>query len=110
MTSATAAAKSEDSFDTSKVPFDSEKLDAIMDAAGLDVLIVTSKHNIQYLLGGYRFFFFDAMDAIGLSRYLPVFIYPKGHPEDAAYIANSMESYERAHGRFWVPNVITKTW
>lgn len=110
MTSATATAGTDDAFDTSKVPFDSEKLDAIMDAAGLDVLIVTSKHNIQYLLGGYRFFFFDAMDAIGLSRYLPVFIYPKGHPEDAAYIANSMESYERAHGRFWVPNVITKTW
>ena len=110
MSSAMAAAGVADSFDASKIPFDSDKLDAIMEAAGLDLLVVTSKHNIQYLLGGYRFFFFDAMDAIGLSRYLPVFIYPKGHPEDAAYIANSMESYERAHGRFWVPNVITKTW
>ena len=27
--------------------------------------VVSSKHNIQYLLGGYRFFFFDYMDAIG---------------------------------------------
>ena len=36
--------------------------------AGIDVLVVTSKHNIQYLLGGYRFFFFDHFDAIGISR------------------------------------------
>ena len=42
----------------------------IMDAAGLDVLIVTSKHNIQYLLGGYRFFFFDAH---GCDRPEPLF-------------------------------------
>ena len=32
----------------------------------------TSKHNVQYLLGGHRAFFFDYMDAMGLSRYLPV--------------------------------------
>ncbi len=42
-----------------------------MDEAGLDVLIATSRHNVQYLLGGYRFFFFDVMEAIGTSRYLP---------------------------------------
>ena len=62
------------------VPFDSGRLDKLMDEAGIDVLLVTSKHNVQYLLGGYRFFFFDYMDAIGLSRYLPVFVYVKGSP------------------------------
>ena len=36
-----------------------------MEQADLDALIVTSRHNVQYLLGGYRFFFFDAMEAIG---------------------------------------------
>ena len=30
-------------------------------------MIASSKHNIQYLLGGYRFFFFDAHDADGLE-------------------------------------------
>ena len=45
--------------------FDAALLDRLMDEAGLDVLLATSKHNVQYLLGGYRFFFFDDMDAIG---------------------------------------------
>jgi Xaa-Pro aminopeptidase len=85
------------------IPFDSGRLDALMEEAGIDALIVTSKHNIQYLLGGYRFFFFDHFDAIGVSRYLPLLVYPKGHPESATYIGHPMESYEHELDRFWVP-------
>ncbi len=85
------------------IPFDAGRLDALMDEAGIDALVVTSKHNIQYLLGGYRFFFFDHFDAIGVSRYLPVLVYVKGDPERAAYIGHPMESYERELNRFWVP-------
>jgi Xaa-Pro aminopeptidase len=92
------------------IPFDTRRLDALMDEAGIDVLIASSKHNIQYLLGGYRFFFFDFMDAIGISRYLPILVYEKGKPDRAAYIANTMESYERDLGKFWVPNVKTAAW
>ena len=36
------------------LPFDAARLDALLEEAGIDVLIATSKHNIQYLLGGYR--------------------------------------------------------
>ncbi len=89
--------------DRPPIPFDVGRLDALMDQAGIDALIVTSKHNIQYLLGGYRFFFFDHFDAIGVSRYLPVLVYVKGDPERAAYIGHPMESYERELNRFWVP-------
>ncbi len=91
-------------------PFDSAHLDELMDQAGLDALIVTSKHNIQYLLGGYRFFFFDYSDAIGLSRYLPALAYIRGRPDLALYIGNGMESYERDHGKFWVPHLDFTTW
>jgi len=83
------------------IPFDTEKLDRLLDDAGIDVLVATSKHNIQYLLGGYRFFFFDSMEAIGVSRYLPALIYRKGKPEQAVYIGCGMESYERDLGKFW---------
>jgi len=69
----------------SPIPFDLARLDKLMDEAGMDVLIATSKHNVQYLLGGHRAFFFDTMDAMGLSRYLPVLVYAKGAPEKAAY-------------------------
>ena len=87
------------------VPFDVAKLDKLLDDAGIDVLVATSKHNVQYLLGGYRFFFFDTMDAAGVSRYLPALIYRKGKPEQAAYIGCGMESYERELGKFWPGNL-----
>jgi len=92
------------------LPFDQAKLDDLMDKAGIDVLLVTSKHNIQYLLGGYRFFFFDFMDAIGVSRYLPVMIYRKGRPDQAAYFGNGLEIYERQLDKFWPSTVETKSW
>lgn len=85
------------------LPFDAGHLDELLDEAGIDVLVATSKHNIQYLLGGYRFFFFDTMDAIGTSRYLPVLVYRKGKPEQAAYVGCGMETYEEELGRFWPP-------
>jgi Xaa-Pro dipeptidase len=92
------------------VPFDHEKLDRLMDAAGIDLLVATSKHNVQYLLGGYKFIFFAAMDAIGHSRYLPVVVYEKGRPDHAAYVGNRMEGGEHANRPFWTPNVHTAAW
>ena len=84
-------------------PFDTRHLDRLMDAAGLDVLIATSKHNIQYLLGGYRFFFYDTMEAIGISRYQNAVVYQRGQPGNAAYVGCRMETFEKDLGRFWTP-------
>lgn len=92
------------------LPFDRQKFDDLLGQAGIDVCLVTSKHNIQYLLGGYRFFFFDQFDAIGISRYLPILIYPRGRPDQAAYIGNAMENSEADNGRFWCPTVETRSW
>jgi Xaa-Pro aminopeptidase len=93
----------------STAPFDTALLDRLMDEAGLDVLIATSKHNVQYLLGGHRSFFFDNMDAIGIGRYLPAFVYPKGAPEKAAYFGHGMETYQTQIKPFWVSEVNTKS-
>lgn len=92
------------------IPFDQARVDRIMEEQGIDVLVATSKHNVQYLLGGYRFIFFSAMDAIGHSRYLPIVIYEKGRPEHAAYMANKMEGHEHQVHPFWVPNLHTSFW
>src|SRR5947199_2939022 len=92
------------------IPFDTARLDDLLAEADIDALLVTSKHNIQYLLGGYRFFFFDFMDAIGVSRYLPVLIYRKGRPDQAAYFGNGLETYERQLDKFWPATVETKSW
>jgi Xaa-Pro aminopeptidase len=88
-----------------KPPFDTSRLDSLMEEAKLDALLVSSKHSIQYLLGNYRFFFYDYMDAHGLSRYLPFFIYKKGRPLDSAYVGSPWERYEKQLGRFWVSNL-----
>jgi len=92
------------------IPFDTQRADRLMEEAGIDVLVATSKHNTQYLLGGYRFIFFSAMDAIGHSRYLPIVIYVKGQPEQAAYIANRMEAGEHQNHPFWTPAFYPACW
>ena len=37
----------------SSLPFDNHLLDRLMDQAHIDVTLTTSKHNVQYLLGGH---------------------------------------------------------
>jgi Xaa-Pro aminopeptidase len=88
---------------TGTIPFDAARLDRLMDEAGLDVLIATSKHNVQYLLGGHRAFFFETMDAMGLSRYLPVLVYAKGAPDKAGYFGHRLEVFQRDNNPFWTP-------
>lgn len=87
------------------IPFDARKLDALLERAGIDVLVATSRHNIQYLLGGYRFFFFETMEAAGTSRYLAALIYQRGRPENTTYVGCDIEKFEQQLGRFWVPSL-----
>src|ERR1051325_5455557 len=87
----------------SAIPFDTARRDKLMDEAGRDVLMATSKHNGQYLLGGHRAFFFDYMDAMGLSRYLPILVYAKGAPDKAAYFGHRLESFQQQNNPFWTP-------
>jgi len=89
------------------IPFDHTRLDALMEEAGVDVLLATSKHNVQYLLGGHRANFFDYMDATGVTRYLPVFIYVKGHPEKSAYIGHRLEGFQHKAKPLWTPETQT---
>jgi Xaa-Pro aminopeptidase len=85
------------------IPFDTDRLDRLMDEAGVDLIVATSKHNVQYLLGGHRSLFFDYMDATGLTRYLPVMIYPRGAPDKAAYFGHRLERFQADVAPFWTP-------
>jgi len=89
------------------IPFDHARLDRLMEEAGIDVVLATSKHNVQYLLGGHRANFFDYMDATGVTRYLPVFVYPKGAPEKAAYIGHRLETFQHQANPLWTPETQT---
>ena len=91
------------------IPFDHARLDRLMDEAGIDLVIATSKHNVQYLLGGHRANFFDYMDATGVTRYLPVLVYAKGAPEKAAYIGHRLEKFQTQNNALWTPETQTNT-
>src|ERR1700694_5027300 len=91
------------------IPFDADRLDRLRDEAGIDVLVTTSKHNVQYLLGGHRAFFFESMDAMGLSRYLPVLVYPKGNRQKAGYFGHRMEGFQKENEPFWVSEAHTNS-
>ena len=89
-----------------KLPFDAEHLDELLAQAGIDVLIASTRHNIQYLVGrNYRFSFFEHFEAMGISRYLPLLIYPRGRPDRASYVGFPLEAYEKDLGSFWMPTV-----
>jgi Xaa-Pro aminopeptidase len=91
------------------IPFDRTRLDRLMDAENIDLVIVTSKHNVQYLLGGHRADFFDYMDAISITRYLPVLVYPKGAPDKAIYIGHRLETFQRDVNPMWTPDTQTSS-
>ena len=71
-----------------------------MEEAEIDALIVTAEHTIQYLLGGYHYFFYSSSDAHGLSRYMPCLVHLGGRARESAYIGSPIEVYEEQHGRF----------
>jgi Xaa-Pro aminopeptidase len=73
-------------------PFDAAKLDDLMERAGIDVLVATSRHNVRYLLGTYSDFF-RHFDAIGVDRYLPAVGYVRGKPHDAFLIAHGIDRH-----------------
>jgi Xaa-Pro aminopeptidase len=88
-------------------PFDRARLDRLMEDERIDLLLATSKHNVQYLLGGHRADFFDYMDATGVTRYLPVVIYPNGAPDKAAYIGHRLEKWQVEASPLWTPTTQT---
>ena len=91
-------------------PFDAQRLDALMEEADIDIVLASSKFNLQYLLGGYRYFFFENMDAIGVSRYLPMLGYRRGRLDDAFYVGAGNENWGTDVWDFWVPEVLDVAW
>lgn len=92
------------------LPFDAGRLDALMEEAGVEVLLATSSHNVRYLLGGYRFFLYDLLDGIGADRYLPVLGYVRGAPQLAFYVGAGNEDWGTNVAPPWVPVVENASW
>jgi Xaa-Pro aminopeptidase len=91
-------------------PFSTLKLDRLLNEAHIDLLLAVTKHNVQYLLGGYRYFFFAHADAIGTGRYLPIVGYFPGKPELAFYVGAGNEAWGLEAFPIWIPNTATRSW
>ena len=98
------------SFQFMTPPFDAKKLDRLLDETGIDLVLAVTKHNVQYLLGGYRYFFFEHADAIGTGRYLPVVGYFRGRPELAFYVGAGNEAWCLDVFPIWTLNTLTRSW
>jgi Xaa-Pro aminopeptidase len=95
---------------TQSIPFSAAKLDALLDQSGIDVLLASSRHNVQYLLGGYRYYFFEHSDAIGLGRYLPIVGYVKGRRDLAFYVGSGDEGWGLEVFPIWPERISTTSW
>ena len=73
------------------IPFDSAKLDHLMDEAGMDLLLASSRHNVRYLTGGYVYHFHERGQRMASTQYLAFVGVPRGRVGDAFYIGASGE-------------------
>ena len=83
-------------------PFDTGRLDALLDEAGADAVVATSSHNVFYLVGSYSDFF-AAFDAIGVDRYLPAAAILRGRLGDAFAVGHEVDAGLHEVERPWVP-------
>ncbi len=93
-----------------ETPYNQALLDDLLERNGIDVALATTKHNIQHLLGGYRYFFFALADATGTSRYLPALGLVRGRPEQAFYIGAGNEDWGTEDGSVLVPDIQNVSW
>ncbi len=89
-----------------KPSYDEEKLDRLMEEAGVDLILAHTPHNIRYLTGGYYFHFRERVTAIGPSQYLPFVGIPRSNPENAFHVAWQVEASPRNETATWIPEVI----
>ncbi len=93
----------------SPAPFDHARLDALLGAAGVDLLIATSPHNVRYLLGGYENYFFGSDPALAMSRYQPVVGYRVGRPESAFFVGNGLDRDHLERTPIWIDRRLLDT-
>ncbi|HLH71652.1 MAG TPA: Xaa-Pro peptidase family protein [Chloroflexota bacterium] len=89
----------------SSLPFDGEKLTCLLDQAGLDAIVATSRHNIRYLTGGYYDHFHARVTRAGSSQYLAAVGIPRGRYDAAFYVGTIGEKRQLAEMPVWISNV-----
>ena len=85
-------------------PFDAAKLNRLMEDAGLDLLLASTRHNVRYLTGGYYYHFHANATRMGRTQYLPFVGVPRGRVENAFYVCRAEERGEVEAVVPWISN------
>lgn len=72
-------------------PYDRSRLAAQMAASGIEVLLVSSRHNVRYLTGGYCYPLYQWDAHTRGSRYLPFLVVPRDAPEAPVFVGRPGE-------------------
>jgi len=91
-------------------PFSTALLDDLMEEAGMNAVLVSSPHNLRYFMDGYRFFLYDKLDSVGLSRYAPILGYVRGRPEQSFYVGWGDEGWGLSVEEPWVAHSECTAW
>jgi Xaa-Pro aminopeptidase len=83
-------------------PYDDAKLDRLMEEAGLDLIVASTRHNIRYLTGGYFFHFHARATRNARSQYQPLLGIPRDQPERAFYVGRADEEGDMTIHQLWV--------
>lgn len=84
------------------MPFDVEKLRALLEQGGVDVLLASTRPNVLYLTGGYYYHFHARFSRIGASQYLPFVGVPRREVQDAFFVGSAMERGQMDVEGLWI--------
>ena len=87
-------------------PYDGEKLDRLMQEAGVDLVLANSRENVRYLCGGYYFHFHERFTAIGHGQYMALAGIPRGDAGKSFLIGGGGELGQAQDQNLWIPELI----
>lgn len=91
---------------STRVPFDGDKLDALQDAAGIDLVLASSRHNARYLAGGYYNWFHSRIARATTKRYMSYVGVPRGRQNEAFFVGGKTEGGHAQAAEMWVPDQV----
>ncbi len=89
----------------SNVPFDAAKLNHVLEEAGIDAVLATSRHNVRYLTGGYYDHFHALAPRGGAGQYEAFVGIPRGRVDSAFYVGGGSEKRQLTAMPIWLPVV-----
>lgn len=86
----------------SNVPFDEAKLNHVLEEAGIDAILATSRHNVRYLTGGYYDHFHALAPRGGAGQYEAFVGIPRGRLDSAFYVGTGSEKRQLTALPLWL--------